>query len=100
MNTDPAVKYSLKSFIEKEWINYVILISSGVALILYFPGFFNGASVEIKTESGKVITELNADVFRAPLYFLTGMSGSSAVLSIFGKYKKTLFKQTIPDEKP
>jgi hypothetical protein len=98
LNPDPNVKYDLKEFISKELLNYAILISSGIAMILYFPGFFSGHQVEIKNGEGKIIAEMGADLFRAPLYFLTGMSGSTAVLGIFGKYKKVLFKQVLPDD--
>lgn len=97
LNPNPNIEYSFKAFIDSEWLNYVIFISCGAAFIAYFPGFLTGTSVVINGENGTPILKVDADVFKAPMFFLIGLSGSDALLSIFGNYKKTLFKQTLPD---
>ncbi len=96
LNPNPDIKYSFSEFIDAEWTNYAIFLSGMVAFILYFPGFLTGASVMLTNEGGGQIIKVDADVFKAPLFFLIGLSGCDALLAIFGKYKKTLFDQSLP----
>lgn len=101
LNPNDEINFSIANFIKKEWLNYLIFISCGVGFILYFPGLLSGVSVELKGESGATLTKVDGDALKAPLFFLIGFSGINALLQIFGSYKNTLFKQTIPsNDKP
>lgn len=92
-NPDPNVVYDTKHFLNDEWINFARLIIGGIALVIFMPMLIGGASVDIKSTEGTVITNLEMKTLLAPFYFLTGYSGSSGLFAIFGKYKKTLLNR-------
>lgn len=92
-NPDPKVIYDTKHFLNDEWINFVRLGVGGIALVIFMPMLIGGASVDIKSTDGIVITNLDMKTLLAPFYFLTAYSGTSGVLGVFGKYKKTLLNR-------
>ena len=89
-NTNPSVVYSLKNFLNKEWINILQLYIGGAALVVFLPMLIGGATVDIKTSSGSVLSTFALKAILIPMYFILGYSGNSAVFNVFGKYKKTL----------
>lgn len=89
-NTNPSVVYSLKNFLNKEWINILQLYIGGAALVVFLPMLIGGATVDIKTSSGSVLSTFALKAVLIPMYFILGYSGNSAVFNVFGKYKKTL----------
>lgn len=89
-NTNPSVVYSLKNFLNKEWINILQLYIGGAALVVFLPMLIGGATVDIKTTSGAVLSTFALKAILIPVYFILGYSGNSAVFNVFGKYKKTL----------
>jgi hypothetical protein len=97
-NPDPKVNYSLKSLLDKEWINIAKLYLGGIALVWFLPYMIGGVNAEISNASGVVLATFSLKAVLAPLYFFVGYSGNSALFAIFGKYKKTLLKQVGVDE--
>lgn len=92
-NPDPKIVYDRKHFIEKEFINFARILIGGVALVIFMPMLIGGASVDIKSAEGAIITNIEMKTILAPIYFLVGYSGSSGLFAIFGKYKKTLLNR-------
>lgn len=92
-NPDPKVVYNTRNFIKKEVINFLRLFIGGIALVVFMPMLIGGATVDIKSSEGQVITNLELKSVLIPLYFLTGYAGNSALFSLFGKYKKTLLNR-------
>jgi hypothetical protein len=92
-NPDPKIVYSLKHLIQKEWVNFVRLLIGGVALVIFLPMLIGGATVDLKNVQGSVITTVSLETLLIPFYFFVGYSGLSGLLSLFGKYKKTLLNQ-------
>jgi len=92
-NPNPKVVYNTKHLFEKEWINFARLLVGGIALVIFMPMLIGGASVDIKSTEGAVITNLEMKTILAPFYFLVGYSGLSGLFAIFGKYKKTLLNR-------
>lgn len=92
-NPNPKVIYDTKHFLSDEWINFARLIIGGIALVIFMPMLIGGASVDIKSTEGAIITNLEMKTLLAPFYFLVGYSGSSGLFAIFGKYKKTLLNR-------
>lgn len=92
-NPDPKVVYDLKHLIYKEWVNFTRLLVGGVALIIFLPMLIGGATVDLKSVEGAVITTISLEALLRPFYFFIGYSGLSALLSVFGKYKKTLLNR-------
>lgn len=92
-NPDPKVVYNTKHFLSDEWVNLTRLMIAGVGLVIFMPMLIGGASVDIKSTDGVVIANLDMKTLLAPFYFLTAFSGTSGVLGVFGKYKKTLLNR-------
>lgn len=92
-NPDPKIVYNTKHLFEKEWINFARLLIGGIALVIFMPMLIGGASVDIKSTEGAIITNLEMKTILAPFYFLVGYSGLSGLFAIFGKYKKTLLNR-------
>jgi len=92
-NPDPNVKYDFKHMISKEAINFIRLLVGGIALVWFMPMLIGGATVDIKSTEGAVITTLALQTLLLPFYFFVGYSGNSALFAIFGKYKKTLLNR-------
>lgn len=92
-NPNPKIIYDTRHLFEKEWINFARLIIGGVALVIFMPMLIGGATVDIKSAEGNVITNLEMKTILAPFYFLVGYSGLSGLFAIFGKYKKTLLNR-------
>src|ERR1700749_813550 len=78
-NPDPKVVYNTRHLFEKEWINFARLLIGGVALIIFMPMLIGGASVDIKSAEGAIITNLEMKTILAPIYFLVGYSGLSGL---------------------
>ena len=89
-NPDPKVAFSWIKFRDKESINLAILLIGGVALIIFAAMMIGGATVDIKSTDGAVITTITLQTLLAPFYFLTALAGTSALLNYFGTYEKTL----------
>lgn len=90
-NPDPKVVYDTRHFISDEWINFAQISIYGVALVVFMPMLIGGATVDVKSAEGVVITNIDMKTLLAPFYFVTGIAGSSGVMAIFGKYKRTLY---------
>lgn len=97
-NPDPKIVYSARKFIGKEIINFARLFIGGIALVIFMPMLIGGATVDIKSAEGVVITNLELKSVLIPIYFLTGYAGNSALFSLFGKYKKTLLSRVGVDD--
>lgn len=89
----PGMEFSLKQFWKDELINIIQLYVGGIALVIFLPMLIGGATVDIKSTSGAVITTLALKATLIPMYFILGWSGNSALFSLFGKYKKTFLNQ-------
>jgi hypothetical protein len=98
-NPDPKIVYDRKHFIEDEWINFARILIGGIALVIFMPMLIGGATVDIKSAEGNVITNIEMKTILAPFYFLVGYSGSSGLFAVLGKYKKTLFNRVGVDDK-
>lgn len=92
-NPDPKVVYDFKHLLLKEWVNFTRLLIGGIALIIFLPMLIGGATVDIKSTDGIVIATLSLEALLRPFYFFIAYSGLSALLSVFGKYKKTLLNR-------
>lgn len=92
-NPDPKIIYNKRHFIDDEWVNFVRIIIGGIALVLFMPMLIGGATVDIKSTDGAVITNIEMKTVLAPFYFLIGYSGSSGLFAVLGKYKKTLLNR-------
>lgn len=92
-NPDPNVCFSWRKFADKEYINLAILLLGGIALVVFTPMLIGGATVDIKSTEGAVITTLALQTLLAPFLFLMGLSGPSALLNYFGTYEKTLLNR-------
>ena len=97
-DANPSVTFNLKTWLTKEWVNMTQLLVGGVALVLFLPDIIGGTTVDIKNESGNVLTTMALKATLIPMYFVLGYSGNSALFSLFGKYKKTLLNQIGVDE--
>lgn len=97
-NPDPKIIYDRKHFIDAEGINFTRLAIGGIALIAFTPMLTGGASVDIKSSEGAIITNLEMKTLLMPFYFLVGYSGSSGLFAFFGKYKKTLLNRVGVDD--
>lgn len=99
-NPNPTVKFSFGGFWSDEWVNFVRLLLAGIALVVFMPMLIGGATVDIKSTAGNVITTLALKAVLIPMYFFLGYSGNSAIFALFGKYKKTLLNQVgVEDDK-
>lgn len=92
-NPDPKIIFNVKTMYRKEWINITRLLIGGIALIIFMPMLIGGASVDIKSVEGQVITTLTLQTLLAPFYFFVAYAGNSALFSLFGKYEKTLLNR-------
>lgn len=92
-NPDPKIVYDFRHLVSKEWINFTRLLLGGVALIIFLPMLIGGATVDIKSTEGVIIATLSLEALLRPFYFFVAYSGLSALLSVFGKYKKTLLSR-------
>ena len=92
-NPDPKVAFNWRKMWDKEYINVFMLLLGGVALIIFAPHLIGGATVDIKSTEGAVITTLALQSILDPFYFLVGLAGPSALFNFFGKYEKTLFNR-------
>lgn len=92
-NPDPKVEFKWKKFLDREYINFAILLVGGIALIVFLPKLIGGASVDIKSTEGTVITNIALQTVLDPIYFLIGLAGPSALLNFFGTYEKTLLNR-------
>jgi hypothetical protein len=100
-NPNPNVKASFKDMLSREWINLVRLAVAGLALVLFLPQLIGGTEVSFQNSHGVEIGKMAIKAALSPFYFLTAMSGSSAVFAIFGKYRKDLLKGIgVEEEKP
>ncbi len=89
----PGMEFNYKQFWNDELINIIQLYVGGIALVIFLPMMIGGATVDIKSTSGVVITTLALKATLIPMYFILGWSGNSALFSLFGKYKKTFLNQ-------
>jgi hypothetical protein len=89
----PGMEFNYKQFWNDELINIIQLYVGGIALVIFLPMMIGGATVDIKSTSGIVITTLALKATLIPMYFILGWSGNSALFSLFGKYKKTFLNQ-------
>lgn len=94
-----AVKYSLKSLMEEEWVNIAKLYLGGIALVWLLPMLVGGATVDINKADGTPLATFAVKAVLIPMYFFFGYSGNSALFAFFGKYKKTLLSQVGVDDK-
>lgn len=92
-NPDPKVAFNWSKFGDKEAINLAILLIGGIALVVFTPKLIGGATVDIKSTEGAIITTITLQQLLAPFYFLTAMAGPSALLNYFGTYEKTLLNR-------
>lgn len=92
-NPDPQVAFSWPKMFGKEYINFIRLLLGGVALVLFGPMLIGGATVDIKSTEGTIITTLAMQSLLAPFCFLMGFAGNSALFNFFGKYEKTLLNR-------
>jgi hypothetical protein len=92
-NPDPNIAFSWKKFIDKEYINFMILLIGGIALVVFAPMLIGGATVDVKSTDGIVVTTLTLSGILAPMCFLIGMAGPSTLLNLFGTYEKTLLNR-------
>jgi hypothetical protein len=104
-NPDPKVSFSWRKMWDKEYINVIMVLLGGIALIIFAPHLIGGATVDIKSTEGTVITTLELQSILDPFYFLVGLAGPSALFGFFGRYEKTLFNRVgldtpITNEKP
>lgn len=97
-NPDPNVEFSWNKMFKKEYINYTRLLLGGVALVFFGPKLIGGATVDIKSTEGAVITTLTLESLLAPFCFLMGFAGNSALFNFFGKYEKTLLNRVGVDD--
>jgi len=96
----PGMEFSYKQFWSDELINIIQLYVGGIALVIFLPMMIGGATVDIKSTSGAVITSLALKATLIPMYFILGWSGNSALFSLFGKYKKTFLNQLGVEDEP
>lgn len=89
-NTNSDVNFSFKTFIKKESLNLIQLYLGGLAIVIFLPYIIGGATVELKSANGGVISNFEVKEVLMPMYFMIGWAGNSAIINIFGKYKKTL----------
>ncbi len=92
-NPDPRVSFGWRKFFNKEYINCIMLLLGGVALVVFAPSLVGGAMVDVKSSEGAVVTTVSMQSILDPFYFLTGLAGPSALFSLFGKYEKTLLNK-------
>jgi hypothetical protein len=92
-NPNPRVIFSTKDMFRKEIINLLRLLIGGIALVIFMPKLAGGTTVDFKNVSGQVVTTVAFQTLLLPFYFIVGYSGNSALFTLFGKYKKTLFNQ-------
>jgi hypothetical protein len=92
-NPDPKIVYNTKKFLNKEMINFIRLFLGGVALVILMPMLIGGTVVELKNSEGTVLTSVSLKTALMPLYFVTGLGGTSLLFSIFGRYRKTLLSR-------
>lgn len=98
-NPDPNVAFKWKNFVDKEYINFATVLLGGIALVVFTPALIGGATVDIKSTEGAVVTTLQMSTLLAPFCFLMGLAGPSALFSYFGKYEKTLLNRVGVDDK-
>lgn len=98
LNPNPQIVASWKVMFNKEYINYTRLLVGGVALIIFLPKLIGGATVDIKSVEGQVMTTLTLQSLLVPFYFFVGYAGNSALFNLFGKYEKTLLNRIGVDE--
>lgn len=98
-NTDPKIIYSFGNLLKKEGVNIARLLIGGIALVIFLPLLIGGATVDIKSTEGAIITSMAIKSVLAPMYFFIGYSGNSALFSLFGKYKKTLLNRVGVEDK-
>ena len=91
----PGMEFNYKQFWNDELINIIQLYVGGIALVIFLPMMIGGATVDIKSTSGIVITTLALKATLIPMYFILGWSGNSALFSLFGKYKKTFLNKLV-----
>jgi hypothetical protein len=92
-NPDPKIAFGWAKFLDKEYINLVILLFGGIALVVFTPMMIGGATVDFKSTEGAVIATVALSTLLAPFCFLMGLAGPSALLNYFGSYEKTLFNR-------
>lgn len=100
-NPDPKIVYNSKRFFNKELINFIRLFVGGIGLVIIMPMMIGGTIVEIKNSEGAVLTSISLKSALMPFYFVVGLGGTSLLLSIFGRYRKTLLSRLpAEDNKP
>lgn len=97
-NPDPKIVYNTNRFLNKELINFIRLFVGGIGLVVIMPMLIGGTVVEIKNTEGAVLTSISLKSALMPFYFVVGLGGTSLLLSIFGRYRKTLLSRLPPDD--
>lgn len=92
-NPNPDIVFSWNKYVSKEYINFIILLLGGIALVLFAPAMIGGATVDIKSTEGAVVASMALQTLLAPFEFLMGLAGPSALLNFFGSYEKTLLNR-------
>lgn len=92
-NPDPTIAFNWNKYVSKEYINFIILLLGGIALVVFAPALIGGTTVDIKSTEGAVVASMALQTLLAPFEFLMGLAGPSALLNFFGSYEKTLLNR-------